>query len=446
MKLERKSYPRLLLLTSSTFNLLSGGGICFTNLFRCWPKDKIATAHSDKIQPSNVVCEKYYFLGSDEFPWSFPFSVANIFSAQDKIENTLKFAKGSPTHGSLKGKSGFVNNVLRSILPFIQRIIGDDIPTDAKLTSELKAWIVEFKPEVIYTILGSLQYIRLVRQISKEFKIPYVIHMMDDWQNVLYRKGIFGSLRRKTMQSELKELIDGAAVCMAICPAMAKEYEKRYGRAFLAFHNALDAKDWLKKARNDWQRTSPFKMIYGGALMQNSQVESVRDACDAVESLFKKGLDIQFDIYAPWYSAARYRAELERMPCVRVFDAPETMDIESVFANADLLLLPVNFDKNTVEYVKYSMPNKIPAYMFSGTPTLAYGSASVASIKYAKEWAYCVTAKDKTILADAIKMLAADEELRARLGRKAQELAAKNHDSSHVRPAFHNAIIQAIKQ
>lgn len=427
-------HPRLLIISPSAFNPLSGGGITFANLFHGWSKDKIATVHSDKIAPSMDVCEKYYFLSSKEFVWKFPFSFAAKFGLQEKLENSLREAKGVAARGN--GEGGILKKLLKLILPLFQRFFKNEIPTNVRISRELEKFIDDFKPEVIYTILGSLPYINLVKKVAEKYNLPVVIHMMDDWPAVRYRKE----------PKELRELIKNSAVCLGICSAMCEAYEKRYGRHFLPFANALDSEIWLKKARKNWHRQSPFKILYAGALMPDSQLFSLIDVCDAVFELNREGLDVEMEIYAPWFSAKHYRGELERPGCVKVFDAPEKMDSEDLFAKADLLLLPVNFDRATVEYVRYSMPTKVPAYMFSGTPTLAYGPKEVASIKYASEWAYCVSNKNKRELKDAIKHLAQDEELRKKLAIHAQKLATERHDVKKVGSAFQQVLIDASKR
>lgn len=434
-------FPRLLLVSASAFNNLSGGGITFTNLFRGYPKDRIATVTNDYIPVTKEVCEKYYFLTRREFPWSFPFSAANFFGGQEKIEKTLRGGGGADESS---GKN-FKTKILRGIQKIAQKIFGNEIPISPILSLELKEWISKFKPQVLYTILGNLHYIRLVRKISDEFNLPIVIHMMDDWPEVSYRKGLLARFQRNSMERELQEIIRSAAACLSICDAMSEAYEKRYGRPFQAFANVLDADEWLKKSRKDWQAGHPFTIVYAGALMPDSQLHSVKDVCDAVAKLHSEGADITFQIYAPWFFANQYRSELERPSCVYISDAPETMDIESLFSRADLLLLPVNFDKATTKYVKYSMPTKIPAYMFSGTPTLAYGPASVASIAYAHDyqWAYCVTARRQEALYDAIHGLSRDEELRKKFGTHAQKIAQEKHDAAKVRPEFHAVIAKA---
>ncbi|MBI4994127.1 hypothetical protein HZC21_00575 [Candidatus Peregrinibacteria bacterium] len=353
---------------------------------------------------------------------------------QEKLENSAREAKGVAAHGG-SGGGGILKNLLKLIMPLFQRFFHNEMPTCVRISRELEKFINDFKPEVIYTILGSLSYIRLVKKVAEKYNLPVVIHMMDDWPAVRYR----GELK------ELRDLIKNSAVCLGICDSMCKAYEKRYNRKFLPFANALDSETWLNCARKNWHRASPFKLLYAGALMPDSQLGSLMDVCDAVFELNKNGFDVEMEIYAPWFSAKHYRGELERKGCVRVFDAPVKMDSEELFSKADLLILPVNFDKATVEYVKYSMPTKVPAYMFSGTPTLAYGPASVASIEYAHEWAYCVTKRNKSELCGAIKLLVSDEKLREELARRAQKMAIERHDRAKISKEFQKVLIESAK-
>ena len=54
-------YPKILFITPLAFNKFSGTGITFTNLFKNWPKDRIATVTGDKNPVTKDVCEKYFF-------------------------------------------------------------------------------------------------------------------------------------------------------------------------------------------------------------------------------------------------------------------------------------------------------------------------------------------------------------------------------------------------
>ncbi|MBV8653193.1 MAG: hypothetical protein JO255_17135, partial [Alphaproteobacteria bacterium] len=60
------SLPRVLFVTPAAFNQVSGGGITFSNLFRGWPRDRLATVHNDRVPVSRDVCASYYELSDAE--------------------------------------------------------------------------------------------------------------------------------------------------------------------------------------------------------------------------------------------------------------------------------------------------------------------------------------------------------------------------------------------
>jgi glycosyltransferase involved in cell wall biosynthesis len=98
----------------------------------------------------------------------------------------------------------------------------------------------------------------------------------------------------------------------------------------------------------------------------------------------------------------------------------------------------VNFDPHTIEYIRYSMPTKVPAYLAAGTPILAYGPPEVAQIQYATDagWAHVVSEHSPAALMRGIRAILNDTALRERLAKRALEVARERHDAESVRPRF----------
>jgi len=48
-------YPKVLLITASTFNPYTDTGLLLTNLFKGWPIEKIAIAYSDNFYRDSTV-------------------------------------------------------------------------------------------------------------------------------------------------------------------------------------------------------------------------------------------------------------------------------------------------------------------------------------------------------------------------------------------------------
>jgi glycosyltransferase involved in cell wall biosynthesis len=323
-------------------------------------------------------------------------------------------------------------------------LAGDGLPETVKLSPNLVAWVEKFRPEVLYTLLGSLAYIRLVRVLQDRFGIPVVIHMMDDWPEHLYRRGVFGPFLRRRMDREFKALLGTVQGRLAICDAMCTEYERRYGLPFVTFHNPVEESEWPSAGERQSAGT-PFRIVYYGTVVEVAQLRSLIDVGWAVHRLRGSGLDVEFRVHTQYYSLQQHRAVLETCPGIWI--GPETGkdDFKSVITAADLLVLPVNFDNRSVRYLRLSFPAKLPAYMASGTPILAYGPVEMAQIRYLAEAgaAHVVSERSREALAAAIRRLMTDEAYRAQIGRRAHDLALERHGATRVRAAFRSTLARA---
>jgi glycosyltransferase involved in cell wall biosynthesis len=178
----------------------------------------------------------------------------------------------------------------------------------------------------------------------------------------------------------------------------------------------------------------------------NAQLQSLIDCCNAVQALRDEGLPISMEIYSPSHATEQYR---ERLVVGTAISLQDTIADDEVFfrtlQGVDMLVLPVNFDEYTIEYIRYSMPTKVPAYLAVGTPILVYGPAEVAQVSYATKsgWGMPVTVRDMGALKDALRRLATDMQLRQELSDRARQMAAAHHDARVVREQFQAALSSA---
>jgi len=316
------------------------------------------------------------------------------------------------------------------------------------LSSELEQWIRHFRPEIVYTLLVDLTFIRLTQRISESFGAPTAIHFMDDWPSEIYRHGVFAPLLNSQMQSNLRQVVEAASLCLGISPAMCTAYTQRYGTRFQPFNNTLDVQAWLRKGKREWKPGERFRIIYSGSIEAN-QVEALKQVCDAAAGLRREGTDLEMRIYTPEFYAARYANYLRNEPAVTVLPVPVTQaEVAVLFTDADLLVAAVNFDAEAVSHFRYSMPTKLPAYMLSETPILLYGPEQVEFIRSAKSsgWGFAVTSEDGEGLRDALLRMIHNEELRRTLAMTARDIAVTNYDASRVRPAFHQVLADAAQK
>jgi glycosyltransferase involved in cell wall biosynthesis len=428
---DASSLPRVLFVTPAAFNQVTGGGITFGNLFRGWPRDRLATVHNDRVPVSHDVCSTYYELTGAEL-------------ALPAVLRRLRPRPPAPGGAVTPGGSAGSYNLLRRAKYVV---FGDGLPERGHLSAALESWIEAFRPELLYTILGNNAMMELIDRIRRRFALPLVVHFMDDWQSAIYRGGLLSAIERRRMRRLIGTLVGAASVRLGIGDSMCQEYQHRFGQPFLAFQNTVDVARWRAVAKRDLAVGQPLRLLYTGSVLGFAQAESLVACCAAVAALRREGMAIELDIYSPPEQTGPLRARLACDEAIRLHDviADDAVYFRTLAA-ADILLLPVNFDAHSVRYIRLSMPTKVPSYLVSGTPVLVYGPAGVAQVEYARAagWGHVVDVPDPALLRAAIKHLAGDRNLREALSQTARRIAAERHDDATVRAAFRAALSSAV--
>ncbi len=424
---------RVLFLTPAAFNKVTGGGITFSNLFADWPIEDIATIHNDPVPVTRDVCNQYFRLTEREIHrWGWL--------------RHIPAGKPSDAVAASSSRSPIRSRALSFLRTVKTWVFGDGIPEETCLTAELDQWIEAFRPSVLYTILGSNAMMELAERLRLRFRLPLVVHIMDDWASVVYRGGLLSSWQRRKKERLIRHLMNVSVARFAICEDMAEAYRRRYAQPFLSFQNTIDVGLWRRFEKDPRVVGSPVRVAYIGSVLPFAQLDSLVDCCKAIQALSDEGLPIRLEIYSPSHLAEQYRQQLVVGTAISLHDT--ISDDEAFFATlqeVDILVLPVNFDRYTIDFIRYSMPTKIPAYLTVGTPILAYGPEEVAQISYAAAagWGLVVTARDIERLKRAFRQLSTDTSLRVELSRRARATAARSHDAHVVRSGFQAALTNA---
>jgi glycosyltransferase involved in cell wall biosynthesis len=443
-------YPRVLII-GEDFDMISGGGITMSCLFGDWPRDRIAVATGGRTLGQSGFAGHYYRLGALEDRWVWPLSAVGRESW--KVSGPVTPApvdhddyQGAPPSSPDPRPATSEERptcLHRRVGSAALRALGaGDLLRGLHLSGPFREWVAAFEPDLIYSQLSTLGLVRLVDELVRDTGIPLTLHFMDDWPSTAYRRGLTGPVLRRKLIPELKTLVARASVLMAISDDMAREFETRYSRPFLAFHNALELREWESARRTSWEAgsPSPFEVLYAGRIGTANEA-SMLDVAEAIGKLIGAGMSIRFTVVTP-DSASPVAQALQRFPHVELSPAIAHREIPSRLAAADLLVLPLDFEGRGLEFARFSMPTKAVEYMASGTPTLVYAPAEHAVSRYAiaEGWAWVVGRRNGEELADGLRLLAEDGEKREHLARKAIETARAHHDAGTVREGFRSAL------
>lgn len=299
-------------------------------------------------------------------------------------------------------------------------------------------WINEFKPDILYITVSTRDGILFAKKLHIRLEIPLVIHMMDDWPSYIDHEAMFlKKFWKRKIDNEFRDLLERASLLLCISDLMAKEYKYRYNKVFTPFHNPIEVKKWKKHQKMGYSLTGNPTLLYAGRIGVGIQ-ESLKSIAQAVEIVNRDlkinlifVLQIAEDI--PWIQD--FPSTIHR-PMIEYEKLPEA------FSEADMLLLPYDFDEASVKFIKFSMPTKATEFMITGTPIILYAPPNIAVVNYAKEynWALVINNHDINQLAENIKDFIQDTTKREEIGKNAAKLAEKNHNIDQVSRKFQKLI------
>ena len=429
--------PRVLVV-GQPFERTSGGGITLCNLFEGWPRDRLAAAVASDRDLAFDICDRYYALGASEITWAWPLSLVRRTETPASKPTVPRPSPGHIPESAARPQPGFAKRAFRTGLDALG---AEDALRGTHLSDQLRQWILEFKPDLVYSQLSDLPTMTLVSEILDATGLPFALHVMDDWPSSMYRRGAFSGIVRGRADRALVSLLRRSAARMAIGDAMAEEYLRRYGLPFVAIQNSVDVAKQSSLAdlhRLEYARPagSPMSVVYAGRVGR-ANADSVLAVAKVVVDMVSAGVPLRLLVYTGSVNHPAVE-RMSRLEGVELRAAVPYDHMPALLESSDVLLMPLDFDEEAVRFARLSMPTKIPEYMAAGRPVLTYAPRGCAAAEYAREgcWSLLVDRPDPASLRAALSSLVADPEGREAMGAAGRVLAGKRHDASEVRAVF----------
>jgi glycosyltransferase involved in cell wall biosynthesis len=429
------------------FNNKDGTGIALSSLFHDWPKERLAQicSPSGEIAPDTNICETYYRLGTKELRRAFPLAAygrLRRFAAGRGVGAAMATGGGAPQSTQSAPPSQMAARVRAAM-----HARGWLYPVDSRLSAGLKKFLDDFAPDLIFSVPAEYALVRLTRQIASYLHIPIAAQVYDNWMPMHYRKGLMAERKRRRLDRELRALFDCAALRFGISEIMCEAYGAMFDQPFLPLSVPVDVDLWHRPLGERVQGSGSLSIVYAGTIHQHAAYAGLADMSRVVEMLNRAGMAVKFSIIgsvaANESQIGELGGEFTEFVCL-----PERKDLIERVGRADLLFLPVAFDAESRQFIKYSLPAKSAAYMASGTPILVYAPADVPiSMEAVRHgFAHVVSEADIDQLASATSHLLSDAPARAGISAAAVRRAKEHYDmkaeSIRVRRLFYDAIGQ----
>ena len=318
------------------------------------------------------------------------------------------------------------------------------LPGDRALAA---AWasIARLAPELILyrPVPNTAGLHALAMEIIAESGLPYAVWIMDDWPAALE---IRDAEQFSALDADWRKLVAGAARRFAISDEMADAFEKRYGARFMPIANGVDPLEWPLQEKCASDR---FVIRYAGSLAENMTLSTIALVAEAVERLADGGADIAFEIKTRPIWKRRAADLFSRFKYTSFFtDDLTAADYRAWLQRADATVIGYNFDPESVDYIKYSIANKLPECLASGAPLIAVGPAETTTLRKLSEidCGIRITEPNMLRIASEIADLIANPRMRAEIGARARAVAFENFNLPERRAALEKALTEIAAQ
>ena len=272
-------------------------------------------------------------------------------------------------------------------------------------------------------------------------------HVMDDFMSEMYRNNWLENGPRQALQGSVGGQVRRCPFALAISPAMAAEYTRRFGKPFFPLMNCVDVPtSWMEPPAENGE--TPLSIAYVGGL-HLGRFESLLETAAAVKTLRGEGMRVEIVAYELGEDREQ-QAALERNGTVKLAGAlpgQEALRLQCMQKASVLLHLDALYG-HAATYSRLSLSTKLPFYLAAGRAILARAAAGSAPIHYLAEHgaAAAVTDPSPERLEDALRTLLTDKDLRHRLGRSAWLLARAKHDAPRQRERFRSFLTAAAER
>ncbi|MFC0096748.1 glycosyl transferase family 1 [Micromonospora marina] len=415
---------RVLVVGAEPFRTSTGSGTTLASLFAGWPRDRLAQVYTAAAEPSTEICSRFHRIDPRSSP-------IDHYGRRLLSRGGSSWRRADPAIGAIPVSAGAPSSArLHAEL----RAVADLSPL--RVAGPLVEWVRAFRPDVIYSMLGSVRIMRLADRLAECSGAPLVPHFMDDWPATLYASGELLGHGQRSVRRHLDRVMRRCVSGLCISDEMAREYERRYDRPFTAFANCVDESAFLDPVDG---RAEPrvLRLSYVGGLHLDRWAV-LRQVGLALGELPADLPRPRLTVHAPEADLVHYRDRFADCPQVDLGESLSGAEVTRALAWADVLVHVESFRAELRRYTRFSLSTKIPQYLAAGRPVLAYGPGEIASMRHldAAGAAMVVGVESRGELRHALERLCRDGALRGRLAHAGHSWASRHHRKDQVARAF----------
>lgn len=424
--------PRILVISNNPFSKTSNNGKTLASLFSSFPCDDIAQIYFSSEVPTVEHYNKFFRISDVEALSSF-FTHKSAGRLIESLDCDIKTYKAGKLSTYQIFKSDFF------------RILREIVWKNSKWNStRLSKWIDDFSPDIVFFCAGdSIFAYDIVFKILEKTGAKLVTYITDDYILPRKNKSPLWWFRRNIILNKMHQAVSTSDLFITISDQMKIIYKSIFDKDSITILNITDSMQ-VEKYRNKNYDSNEINLIYAGGLhfQRYKTLHLIAEAIDSFNSQSEERKAYLY-IYSTTFPSDKIKNKLNIKGASKFMGSLDAESLKIKLNEADIMVHVESFDSQSIESTRLSISTKIPEYLSLQKPILAVGPLEVASMKYLKDVAYCIT--NKSDIKDMLTVILNDHKLRDDLSKRSYDKYKENHDSTKLGAKIRSELAEIFK-
>lgn len=421
---------RILVISAEVWRDDKNGGNVLSNIFGNTGYE-FAQIYCNPGNPSNHLCKRYYQMTDS--------MMINAILHKGKVGKVINYAEYPCDEKEVIEEQAEQEN--RSFYDFFRRYRMESFYVIRSMiwkvaswdTPELRQFIVEFKPDLIFAPCYASHEMLAIDRLAKELTgVPVISYISDDNYGLRqFRLSPVYWLNRFVLRRNMRKTFKIYDLVYTMTEEQKYEYEKALGCKMKILRKSGDfTKVPEKKSVN-----KPIRMIYAGGIYVG-RWKTLAKIAEAIRDVNKDGVKIVLDIYTGNTLTEKQKLLLHDGTNTIIHKSISLDELKQRYAESDIALHVESFELKYKLLSRISFSTKIIDCLSSGCATMAICWNQHSGYIYLKKHdiAICVDSVDK--IPHAIDSVINNPEHVIDYARKAREFGLRHHQRENIKKEF----------
>lgn len=423
-------YPRVLVCTVGPWSDTVGSNT-MSELFRDYPKDKLACLYIRADISNSDVCHHYFHIFEGRVMKSLyrrDVQTGEEYLLGEQRVSNKDAEQEKARYDSFRSKRNWFYLFAREWVWLLGKW----------KSKELDCFLEKFNPDiVVFPIESYIHFNHINEYIIKKCNPRKVVSYLwdDNFTYKQYPNSLGYRIHRWWLRHSVKRLIKNSTTVFSICPKMKREVDAEYGIDSVLLTKPIYQFNEVKQV----VPTLPIKILYTGKLIYGRD-ETIAEIVDALKIINKDGQKVFLQIYTNTVLSQDMWQRIYVEGCCEIKGFVPQDEAIRIQKEADVLLYAEGLS-NTNLVARLSFSTKMTDYLASGNCIWAVGNKDLAPIEYLKEEDAGIVSTDRASILGALQQIVERPNMLKNYAEKAQLCGIKNHNKEIIEDRVNTALL-----